>query len=54
MEEDSDVDPLVMSATGAGHWEWRHMPPHLLLYHSHSVAICSGNEYTNKPNSNIT
>lgn len=54
VEEDSDVDQLGMSVKGPGHWEWQHMPLRLLLYHIHSVAVYSGNEYINKPNSNIT
>lgn len=33
-------DQSVMSATGAGRWEWQHVSP---TFAPLSVAICSGN-----------
>lgn len=63
MEEDSDVEPLlrgkefhdqlVMFALGQDTVTGSTCPPPLLLYHSHSFAVCSENDYINKPDSTI-
>lgn len=64
MEEDTEVEPvlrgkevrdqLVMFALDQDAATGSTCPPPLLLYHSHSFAVCSGNDYINKPNGNIT